>query len=205
MFQDITQIDMKILSLYVKDYKASYSIREITKKLGINYPNAFKRVNLLVKKDILLKEKKGHANDLSVNIRNIDTIQLMSYVEEIEKVKNNTLYLLIKEVIQIDPFACIGVFGSRASGKAKKGSDWDIFIITQSKKTKKINKIMNKFPHAKDIQLQVFSIEEFEQSLLTREETVVKHIIRNKKIIYNPHPFYNIIYNLEMIKYAPTQ
>ena len=97
MFQDITTIDMKILSLYIKDYKASYSIRKITKKLDINYPNAFKRVNKLVKKDILLKQKKGHANDLSLNIKNICTIQLMSYVEETEKLKNTTLKLLIKE------------------------------------------------------------------------------------------------------------
>ena len=140
-----------------------------------------------------------------MNIQIIDAIQLISFVEEQEsrKIKNSTLRLLVKEAIQIDPFACLGIFGSRAYGKATKKSDWDLFIITQ--KTKEMNKVMIKFPHITNIQLQVFSLEEFWDSLLTKEETVVKHIIRNKQIIYNPHPFYNIIYSWEMIKYAPTQ
>jgi hypothetical protein len=64
---------------------------------------------------------------------------------------------------------------------------------------------MAKFPYARDIQLQVFTLEEFENSLLSTEETVVKHIVKNKQIIYNPHPFYNIIYKWEKIRYAPSQ
>jgi len=96
-------------------------------------------------------------------------------------------------------------FGSRASGTAIKNSDWDVFIITQNKKLKQMQKIMSKFPHITDIHLEVFPLEEFQKSLLSPEETVVKHIVRNKLIIYNPNVFYNIIYNWEMIKYAPTQ
>lgn len=205
MLENITIIDLKILSIYIKDYAASFSIRQITKKLGINYSHAFKRIKVLVGQKILLEKKQGQANTISLNVQNIDTIQLISFVEEQEsrKLKNSTLRLLIKEAIQIDPFACLGVFGSRASGKATKKSDWDVFIITQ--KTKEMSKIMAKFPHVTNIQLQVFSLKEFWDSLLSREETVVKHIIRNKKIIHNPHPFYGIIYNWEMVKYAPTQ
>lgn len=205
MLENITIIDLKILSIYVKDYAASFSIRQITKNLGINYSHAFKRIKVLAGQKILLEKKQGQANTISLNVQNIDTIQLISFVEEQEsrKLKNSTLRLLIKEAIQIDPFACLGVFGSRASGKATKKSDWDVFIITQ--KTKEMSKIMTKFPHVTDIQLQVFSLKEFWDSLLSRKETVVKHIIRNKKIIHNPHPFYGIIYNWEMVKYAPTQ
>ncbi len=204
MLEDITLIDLKILSLFIRDYASSYSIREITQKLNINYPHAFKRIKHLVKQNVFSQRKQAHINHISLNI-NINTIQLISFVEEQEsqKLKNTTLRLLVKEAVQIDPFACIGLFGSRVSKKATKSSDWDIFIITQ--KTKETNKLMSKFPHIKDIQLQVFSLEEFQDSLLTSEETVVKHIIRNKQIIYNPYPFYNIIYNWEMIKYAPTQ
>ncbi len=202
MLENITNIDLKVLSLYVKDYNSVYSIREITKKLKINYSHAFKRINKLVKQDILLKKRNGQVNSISLNL-NIDTVQLLSFVEQQESknFKNNTLRLFVKEAISIDPFVCIGVFGSRASGKAKKDSDWDVFIITT--KRKEIERITTRFPHVRDIQLQVFSISEFEDSLMSREETVVKHIIKNKKIIYNPYPFYNIILNWEMIKYAP--
>lgn len=205
MFENITIIDLKIMSLFTKDYSSSFSIRHITESLKINYPNAFKRVKKLIKGDILIQKKVGQANNISLNIRNIMAIQLICFVEEMEsrKIKNSTLQLLIKEVIQIDPLSCIGLFGSRVSGKATKQSDWDVFIITQKEKRKEMEKIMKKFPHITNIQLQVISIEEFQESLLSPEETVVKHIVKNKQILYNPHPFYNIIYKWEMIKYAP--
>ena len=62
---------------------------------------------------------------------------------------------------------------------------------------------MSKFPYVSNVDLQIFDTDEFEQSLLSREETVVKHIIKNKQIIYNPYPFYNIIKTFETIKNAP--
>lgn len=207
MFENITIIDLKILSLFTRDYARSISIREITQELKINYSHAFKRVKKLVNDKILLQRKQGQVNHISINIRNIDTIQLISFVEEQEskKLNNTTLRLLIKEVIKIDPLGCLGLFGSRVTKKATKESDWDIFIIAQNKKIKQMRKIVSKFPHITNIHLEVISIEEFQKSLFSPEETVVKHIIRNKLIIYNPHVFYNIIYNWELIKYAPTQ
>jgi predicted nucleotidyltransferase len=205
MFEDITTIDFKILSIYIKDYSATFSIRGITQKLNINYSNAFKRVKELIKEDILAERKLGKLNEISFNIKNIEAIQLLSCVEEQEskKIKNTTLKLLAAESMLIDPFSCIGIFGSRVSGGATNESDWDVFIITN--KRKEMEKILAKFPYARDIQLQVFTLEEFENSLASPEETVVKHIVRNKQIIYNPHPFYSIIYKWEKIRYAAVQ
>jgi len=201
MFKNI--IDFKILNLYSKDYSSSYSIREITKILNINYSHTFKRINELVKEGILTKEKKGQANNITFNIKNLEAVKLLSFVEENKKIENPTLKLVIKEAINIDPFSCIGLFGSRVSGGAKKDSDWDVFIITAKKKN--MEKIGAKFPYAKNIHFEVFSIDEFEDNLVAREDTVVKHIVRNKQILFNPYPFYNIINNWEMVKYAPTQ
>lgn len=205
MFEHITTIDLKILSLFVRDYTATFSIREITTKLKINYSNAYKRVMELVKEGILVMKKVGQVNHVSFNIHNIDAVQMLSFVEEQESknLKHSVLRSLVDESIGIDPYACIGLFGSRVSGKATKHSDWDIFIITE--KRKEMEKIMSKFPFVKDIQLQVFTRGEFEDSLLSVEETVVKHIIRNKLIIYNPYPFYNIVLNWEKLTYVPSQ
>jgi len=205
MVEHITIIDLKILGMYVKDYLAEFSIRQITTELKINYSNAFNRIKKMIQQNLLLEQKKGPMNSISLNINNIDTIQLISFIEEqnSKELKNTTLRLIIQELIKLDPFACMGLFGSRASGMAGKDSDWDIFIITQE--SKEVSKIMSHFPHIKNIDLQIFSFNEFKESLLTQEDNVVKHIIRNKQLIYNPHPFYGIIYNLEMIKHAPTQ
>lgn len=154
-----------------------------------------------------MEKKAGQVNNVSLNIQNMDTIHLLSFVEEREskKIKYSALRLIAEEAASIDPLCCIGLFGSRVAGKATKESDWDMFIITQKSRKKEMEKIMSKFPFVKNVQLQVFSLEEFEESLFSPEETVIKHIVRNKRIIYNPHPFYNIIKKWEKVKYAPSQ
>ena len=203
MFENIHETHLKILSLYTVNYSSTYSIREITEKLGINYSNAFKRIKELVEQEILIEEKFGKANCISLNIQNQKTIHLLSIVEQLEVVNYAVLYDICKEITELDLFSCIGIFGSRVSGKAKKNSDWDVFVITT--KRKEIERVLSKFPFVSNVELQVFDEDEFIQSLLSIEETVVKHILKNKKIIYNPYPFYNIVNKLERIKYAPTQ
>lgn len=200
MFKHITDIDLKLISLFSKDYAKSYTIREMTLILKINYPHAFNRVKKLVKQNIIIETKKGGSNEIRINLQNLESIKLLSYIDENQKAENPSLNIIIREIIQIDPFASIGLFGSRVSGKAAKDSDWDLFIITA--KRRDIEKIIHKLSFAKEIQFQVFDIDEFKNSLLTSEETVVKHIIRNKQILYNPHPFYNIINDWEKIKNA---
>jgi predicted nucleotidyltransferase len=207
MFEDITLIDLRIIGLYTPDYAAGYSIRQMTQLLDINYSHAFKRIKRLVKNSVLSQIKEGQANRISLNLKNIESIQLVSFVEEQEskRLKNSTLRLLAKEAALIDPLSCVGVFGSRVSGRDVKESDWDVFVITQSPKRTEMEKILAKFPYDESLQLQVFSVEEFRQSLLSPAETVVRHIVRNKLIIYNPHPFYNIIMEWEKTRYAPSQ
>jgi predicted nucleotidyltransferase len=201
MLEDIEKIHLKILKLYIRDYSMNYSILEITKLLDINYSNAFKRIKELINEQILAEKKFGKSNSISLNLSNPAAIHLISFVEQMQKIDNKIIDDIIKEIIHLDAFACIGLFGSRVSGKAKKDSDWDIFVITEHRKD--VEKVMSKFPYASNIQIQVFGIDEFKESLLTVEETVVKHIVGNKRIIYNPYPFYNIIKEWEMIKYAP--
>ena len=203
MFKHITKIDGKILGLYVKDYTASYSIREIAQTLGINYSHTFNEVKMLVKEGYLLMTKMGQAYILALNILSYETIKMMAFVEQIASgtIKSNSIIPLIKEAMNVDLYACVGLFGSRVSGKARKESDWDFFII--SEKRKEMEKIMSQFPYATNIQLHVFTLKEFWESLLSPEETVVKHIVRNKLILYNAFPFYNLIKNWELMKHTP--
>jgi predicted nucleotidyltransferase len=201
MLQDITEIDLRILSLYSIDYTKAYTIRHITANLDINYAHAFKRIKTLVRRHILLLSKSGQANSITINLSNLDAIRLLSFIEETSPHHNEHLEIIIKEVTAIDPFACIGLFGSRAKGSARKDSDWDVFIITAYQN--EIERLKSRFSYMKDVDLQVFDINEFKESLLSTEETVIKHIVRNKQIIYNPHPFYNLIRWWEAIKHAP--
>jgi predicted nucleotidyltransferase len=203
MLENITAIDQKIIALFTRDYLRRMSLLEMTKELDINYSHAFKRVNLMIRNHILNRSKKGMANEISINLANLDSIKLLSYIDEMKEYGNPSLKTIINDFTAEDPFACIGLFGSRVSGKATRKSDWDVFIITARKED--IERLATKFSYMANIQLQVFDIEEFRDSLLSQEETVVKHIVRNKRIIYNAHPFYNLVREWERIKYVPSQ
>ncbi len=201
MFENITEIDMRIIGLFARDYSKTYTIRQMTTELGINYSHAFKRIKELVKEGILKKSKQGQANNISINIFSLDAVKLLGFADEMKKAGNPVLYQIVSEMISIDPLACIGIFGSRVSGKATNKSDWDMFIISSDRKN--TERSLSRFAYAKDIHIQVFDVQEFSQSLLSPEETVVKHIIKNKQILYNPYPFYNMIRKWESIKHAP--
>lgn len=203
MIENITEIDMKLLGLFARDFSMTFTIRQMTRELDINYSHAFNRVNALVKMQILNSVKKGYANEISLNISNLDAIKLISFIEEYRKLGNLSLNKIIRDISAEDPFACIGLFGSRVSGKATKASDWDVFILTANKG--EIERFISRYSYMKDIQIQVFEIEEFRDNLISQEETVVKHIVRNKQIIYNPHPFYNLIREWESIRHAPGE
>ncbi|MDI6737603.1 MAG: nucleotidyltransferase domain-containing protein [Nanoarchaeota archaeon] len=205
MLKDITEIDRKIIGLYIPNYSASYSIRQMTSILKINYSYAFKRVKKLVKGGALIGSRVGASNSISLNIKSDDGFRLISSVEEMQEINNSTLQLMMQEARTTDPMCCMGLFGSRASGKAAAGSDWDVFIITRKEKKQDMGRIMGKFPHANGIHLLVFGIEEFKGGMLSIEENVVKHIIHNKQILYNPAPFYSLILLWEKMKYAPAQ
>jgi predicted nucleotidyltransferase len=199
MFKHITEIDMKILSVFIQDYSARYTLREITEKKKINYANAHKRFKFLVENNFLKSKKSGSSHIISLNL-NPNTISLISYVEAINKPEHLLFDNLIKKLVQMDSLACIGLFGSRINGKSKKNSDWDIFIITNNRR--EIEKELNTLSY-NDFDFTVIEEKEFLDSLNSSEETVVKHIVLNKRIIYNPFPFYNLIYTWEMIKNVP--
>ncbi len=207
MLKNITEKDYEIVSLFTRDYAAEYSISEMTKKLGINYSNAFKRVKELAKSKVLNLKKIATVSHVSFNMKSKEAVNLLSYVDAAEgmRICNASVGDLVEAAIHVDPLCCVGLFGSRAAGTNRKDSDWDMFIIVQNGNRREMENIRSVVPYAKDIHLLVFNEDEFHDSVLSPEETVVKHILRNKRILHNPSPFYNLAALWEKVKYAPAK
>jgi predicted nucleotidyltransferase len=201
MFKNITHIDLEIMSIFIPDYSSHYTLREITQKKNLNYSNAHNRFKFLIQNNYIKSIKVGNSHIIALNL-NPKTIQLISYVESLFRFENVLFDDLIKRFTYIDSFVCIGLFGSRADNQNKSDSDWDIFILT--KKRKDIEKELKNIIYDK-FHFIVFEDDEFIDSLATNEETVIKHIINNKRIIYNPYPFYNLIYRWELMKSLPKR
>lgn len=203
MLNNITSIDGKLLAQFIPDYQARFTIRGLISTAGINYPHGYSRIKYLAQNQILKQNKTIHSNEITL-ILNTQSIGILSMIEPNTIMIPKTLTGLIEKISATDPFACIGIFGSRALKIQDSGSDWDIFVITQMPKA--IQKTCKK-ALILDEKLNIIPItsEEFLDSQKTSEENLAKHILRKKIILHNPFPFYNMARQWELIKNGPIK
>src|SRR3989344_9020452 len=115
---EISKNELKILKLFRKELFLKASIREITKRINSRaYQRVYEAVEWLVKKNILISEKIGNTNLISLNLSH-EAILLLSFLDEKEgnKIPNYSKILDIKEISDY----LILVTGSYASGKSNK-------------------------------------------------------------------------------------
>ncbi|MDP4012458.1 MAG: hypothetical protein Q8R00_02525, partial [Candidatus Nanoarchaeia archaeon] len=118
---EINKNELKILELFRKNIFLKMSIREIMNKVeSKSYQRVYEAVYMLVKKRILVLEKIGNTNLISLNLSR-ESILLLSFLDEKEgnKAPNYHQILDIKEISDY----LILITGSYASGKFNKKSD----------------------------------------------------------------------------------
>ena len=77
-------LEQQIIGLYDRDINAAFSINQIAKLLKKKYPYINKKVNLLLKNNILVKVIIGHTHLCSLNLYNEQTTILL-IINEIKK------------------------------------------------------------------------------------------------------------------------
>jgi len=131
---------LKILNLYCGD-RASYSLGEISRLLGINKTSVFRFVNTLCDHGYLQKDDKGRAYSLGIRtiplahsfLQKADVVRnIKPYVDEIHKlhdlhidvglIQNNNIYLVYrresKDTLAFLHFTAAGDLYNLATGKA---------------------------------------------------------------------------------------
>ncbi|MBN1232084.1 MAG: nucleotidyltransferase domain-containing protein [Candidatus Coatesbacteria bacterium] len=132
---------LNILSKFPSDYFTVDKVLQLLKES--NYATVYRKVDSLVKQGILSKAMYGQASQISINLRNEETISLLSLIETkhletfLTKLKGNLLISvreIIKDTRNISELKCILVFGSYAKGTQTKNSDLDLLIIQEPSK-----------------------------------------------------------------------
>ena len=77
-------LEQQIIGLYDRDINAAFSINQIAKKLKKKYPYINKKVNQLIKENILVKTVIGHTHLCSLNLQNERKTVLLT-INEIAK------------------------------------------------------------------------------------------------------------------------
>lgn len=187
----------KILKLLLSNKKQEFTIRAIAQKIPIDYKATYLTIKQMIENNTIKAKKAGQTVLCSINKKAFspDVFKAESIrKQEILKNKDlNVLYNRIKEDLK-EPFFILLLFGSYASGKARKKSDIDLMLITDKEAIKKkIRHIVSLLPlktHFID-----FSSEEFLSMLKTTEFNVGKETFDNNIILFGIEDYYRLIQN----------
>jgi hypothetical protein len=135
---NISENDLRVLSLFSKGFDREYHVREIQRILSMGLGTIQSTLKLLEKKTVLKSRVIGRSRVYAVNKTEISRFYFVmaETYKTILFVRKN---ILIKEVIEaITPHTGgIGlIFGSYAKGLEKETSDLDVFIAGKYEKNK---------------------------------------------------------------------
>jgi predicted nucleotidyltransferase len=184
-------LKFKILKLLIENKTESYTIREISRNLKIDYKNTYESIKQL--EDSININKRGNANYIS--FKPVLTSEVFNVETERKRNILSKIKLIYKDLKSFEnPLFISIIFGSYAKNKETKNSDVDICIIhdneEEAKKILRILSIHNK------LEIHLFNYIEF-INMIKLKEFNVGHEIKNSGIILS-----NIESYYEVIKYG---
>ena len=193
----LTKKQLKIIDAFRKNIEDKLTAEQIRVITGIKSNNfLYKALSNCMHEGIITTQTIGKSLLYNLEINHKSASYLGMLVSELYSVPLKILDDIEKEVSKKISFFTAVVFGSYASGKQKKDSDFDVVIIVQDKKSVHIvEPVLQSIKRREVLQIHpyVFSASDFIEMLKADEENLGKQIIKNHLVFYNSDLFYNII------------
>ena len=167
------------------------SIREISKKSGIDYKNAYYLIKNL--SGILKMEKVGNSYKIELNKRYHPLVIMAEYERRKKILKNKTAKVIFNTLRSLNFQFITIVFGSFL--KRKKYGDIDLLIICEKKYEKTIEEALSILPLP--LHLNFFSYQEFISMVKSREFNVVNEALKSYVVLIGIEDFCRLIENVK--------
>ncbi len=186
----------KVLSLLLYNKTKEFTIREISKKINVDYKTVYLITQGLIKNKVITAKKMGQTTLCLINQKEFSSDIFKAELIRRENLLNNknfySLYNYFKEIKE--PFFILLLFGSYASGNQTKKSDIDLMLITENNSIEKqIKNLISIIPL--NIHLLNFTSKEFLSMLKTTEFNIGKEVFRNNIILFGIEDYYRLIQN----------
>lgn len=192
---NINQTTLKIIGLYLDDYKKSLHLREISRETEIDVKAIQLQLKKLEKINVFSSTIRGRNKDYLLNLNNVTTKYYLVMAEVfvcIIYLKRNFLIKKIVEEIDNKIHDPLILFGSFAKGTHTKESDVDILIISNKKiNTSSIIEATNMV--GRKISLKSTSRQQFLYGL-RNNDPLIKEIVSNHIILKGADEFSDIMW-----------
>lgn len=180
-------INIRILK-YLLSINTPQSINSVAKAIKTNYSNVYQNINSM---DEVLLKKIGTSN--IVNLKKNLTKNL--YVAETERKEDLLTSAIFRNIVRkinnvSNPFFILLVFGSVLD--KKEFQDIDLCLITNNQDIEvNIRNELNTLSY--NIDLNVFSVEEFKEMINLKQNNLGNEIIKKNVILKGIENYYEII------------
>jgi predicted nucleotidyltransferase/biotin operon repressor len=148
IISSVTMLEMRIIVFFLANTGASFGVRELSRKMGIDYKMVHTAVQKLSKKGILIKKRQANLDLCSLNLKGDLTsvyygelLRANSFLQKHKEI--SSFFNAVREKVKTIFYSLI-VFGSFAKGTETKNSDLDLLIIAQSREFgEEIERVIN--------------------------------------------------------------
>jgi len=192
----ICKEELKIVNLFRKNLFSEFTLKQIMENLNKKSYNWTHKAVRKLSKDILISKKKGNTIVVKLNLDSASAVTYLVYLDREEAYAGNVPLIdkIIESCSKATPYFTLLVAGSYAAGNAREDSDIDLVIITEDKKRdikpyiKEVTRLSGL-----DVDLHVFTKEEFYRMLVADDENFGKEVFRKHLLYYGSEAYYNII------------
>ena len=180
--------ELDIISLYSRDYKSKFYLRQISKLAKIPLKTCQNILASLEKERILKSKVEGKNKYFNLNLNNI-SVKFYLLKAEIHKLdifleKYPEFKIFLKP---INTNSILIVFGSFAKFRIDKNSDLDLFIVSNKEEKLPFHLLPYKV-HQNSLKEESF------KKAIVEKEVLIKEIEENHVILNNPSFYVNIMW-----------
>lgn len=193
-----TILEIALIKFFLGHITERFGIREISRLTKTDYKLVHSTIQKLVKKSVVVKERKANLDLCSLNLKGD-----LTYIGFVEMLRKNDFLSKHKEFNTFfedmlykvkELYFTVAVFGSFAKGKEHRRSDLDLLIIAPTRSiAEEIQRIINSesLLLKRKVQSIILDEKEFVSNLADKKLNVVVEAFKNHIIITGVEPFYN--------------
>ena len=176
----------------IEHSEENLSIRTASRYAKKDYKSAYLAVKDLEKEGLVTSELFGKARKISLN-RKVHPFIFEAEFERLKSLKNKNVLAIRNRLSELNfPFVAL-LFGSHAKGKARKGSDIDLLIVSEETRESRIREVLDLFPLKIHATFADFS--GFAGMLRSKEFSVVSEAVKSNFVLVGTEDYYRMLEN----------